>query len=138
MDELVTVWTTESDTEAVLYRALLEEAGIAVMDIAARNAWIIHMHIEAATPKHRLQVLAGDALRARQLIEAYRQSTQAGEFVLPEDTLSPTEADALALARRRRRRILFFGRFLLLLLLLVVLAAIFYDPIVNWLQRWGR
>ncbi|HOS44349.1 MAG TPA: DUF2007 domain-containing protein, partial [Armatimonadota bacterium] len=71
-DDLVTVLETDDQTEAVLYRAMLEGAGIRVLQLQLRNPGLLSSGADLALPRFRLQVFAPDAEHARALIAEYR------------------------------------------------------------------
>ena len=79
--DLVTVYASDNDTEAHLYRAMLEEAGIPVVlqvtpDMwGQRTAWV-----GPALARVRLDVRAEDAREAIELIEAFRREADSGEL----------------------------------------------------------
>ncbi|HOF88760.1 MAG TPA: DUF2007 domain-containing protein [Armatimonadota bacterium] len=79
-DDLVTVLETDDQTEAVLYRAMLEGAGIRVLQLQLRNPGLLSSGADLALPRFRLQVFAPDAEHARALIAEYRLLAHANEI----------------------------------------------------------
>jgi hypothetical protein len=128
-DELVTIFTSMDQTEALLYRAMLEEAGIAVLGSGGLEAWVAGLPANLRRRPVRLQVRRGDAARALELVEAYRQSVQAGRLELPEEQVAPETERMVASSRAFRRRSQLIMQCVILLMILVVLV------IACWPQR---
>ena len=81
-DELVPVFNTLDGVEAVLFRSLLEEAGIDVEERPYETDWFEGVRQHGGLHS-QLLVRATDAERARALIAAFREEAEQGE--LPAD-----------------------------------------------------
>ncbi len=90
-DALVVVFDAETEIQAVLYRTMLEEAGIDVVERPWEAYWL------EAVRQHdlhsQLLVREADARRARELVEAFRAEANAGKLSLPDDE-TPADAGA--------------------------------------------
>lgn len=120
--DVVTIYETNDETEAVLYQSLLEEAGIAVIHqdrTLGRTVAHIHTMLFAF---HALQVDVNVAERASRLLADYRAGVAAGEY----DISAPGEAqtpEPYVDARRAQRSLLRrFGEVLILLVICLLLV----------------
>jgi hypothetical protein len=125
-DDLVTIFETNDQVEVVLYRSMLEEAGVRVLETALRDPGLLHMPTELLVPRFRLQVFAADAERARALVEDFRrQAVEQAELMPAEAAEKPAEPEFNGADLRR---------FLIMaaIILLLVLLLIFLRPLFGW------
>jgi hypothetical protein len=87
-DRLVAVYDAYTEVEAVLYRSMLEEAGIDVVELPLEVEWF--EGVRQRNLHSRLLVSAEDAERARELIVAFHEEAQTGEL---STELPPEGAD---------------------------------------------
>lgn len=88
-DELVTVFDADDEVEALLYRSMLEEAGIAVIERPMEEPWLEGVMQRAL--HSQLLVREEDAERAFALVDAFRR--EADEGVLSHELDEPQETD---------------------------------------------
>jgi hypothetical protein len=83
---LVVVYDAEDEVAAQLFRTLLEEDGIAVVERPLESP--IFEGVQQFGLHSQLMVREEDAARARRLIEAFEQEAESGELrtEIPEDT----------------------------------------------------
>ena len=79
-DALVPVYDAETEVEAVLYRTMLEEAGIDVVERPYETVWLESVKQRAL--HSQLLVRAEDAERARALVAAFEEEAARGELNL--------------------------------------------------------
>jgi hypothetical protein len=75
-DELVVVFNAEDEVQALLYRNLLEEAGIPVIERPLEAEWlegVMHQDLHS-----QLLVREDDAEEAHRLVEAFRREAEEG------------------------------------------------------------
>ena len=86
MDQLalVTVYETDNEVESTIYRSLLEEADIPVLERSLRDPMLWYTMTGMNLPNYQLLVRPEDADRARELIEAYGAEVEKG-IVIEED-----------------------------------------------------
>lgn len=75
---LVTVFETDSMVESTVYRSLLEEAGIPVLERSLRDPMLWYAMTGMNLPNYQLLVRPEDAERAAELIEAYGAEVEKG------------------------------------------------------------
>jgi hypothetical protein len=89
-DDLVTIYETNDLTDAVLTRAMLEEAGMRVLEQQMRNPGLLQMPTEFLVPRFRLQVLARDAAEAARLVaDFHRQAAQQAQAAAGDTPAAP-------------------------------------------------
>lgn len=76
-DALVPVFNAANDAEALLYRTMLEEAGIDVEERPMESTWLAGVQLFAL--HSQLLVRASDAGRAHELVEAFRAGAASSE-----------------------------------------------------------
>ena len=76
-DELVPVFNARNSVDAMLYRVLLEEAGIRVL-----SRPLGHYSVVSGARHIQLCINASDAPLARELLQAYQQQVASGAFNL--------------------------------------------------------
>lgn len=89
--DLVVVYDAEEEVHAVLYRSLLEEAGIDVVERPLEAEWLEGVRLRAL--HSQLLVRAEDAERARALVDAFQQDAEDGDLST-ETTDIPSKNDA--------------------------------------------
>ena len=88
-ENLVAVFDAADEVGALLFRTVLEEAGIDVVERPYETLWLESVKQRAL--HSQLLVRRSDEARARQLIEAFRAEAERGELIvenpegLPED-----------------------------------------------------
>ena len=80
-DDLVVVFETTDDLECVMYRSMLQEARVSVME---RDPWTSRLNMGTMIVPWQLLVYRRDAEQALSLIEAYRQAVKSGELRIEE------------------------------------------------------
>lgn len=75
-DELVAVFDAEDEIQALLYRSMLEEAGIDVIERPMEEPWLEGVMVRAL--HSQLLVREEDAERAYLLVESFRQEAEEG------------------------------------------------------------
>jgi hypothetical protein len=81
-EDPVAVFDAADEVQAMMYRMVLEEASIDVMEIPYENYWLESAKLDAL--HSRLLVRPEDEARARELIEAFRAEVARGELVIEE------------------------------------------------------
>lgn len=89
-DELVPVYNAETEVEALLYRTMLEEAGIDVVERPLEEGWLEGIKQQAL--HSQLLVRESDAARAGTLVAAFHREADSGE--LSADIPETTEEEA--------------------------------------------
>lgn len=77
-DELVAVCNAETEVESFLYRSMLEEAGIDVIERPMEESWLEGVKQQAL--HSQLLVREKDAERAGTLVKAFRREAESGEL----------------------------------------------------------
>ena len=121
-EQFVVVMDTEDEVQALLYRRMLEEAGIAVFEIPLETDLLEGVREQGL--HSQLMVSAKDAPEAERLIASFEQEADSGEL----SATIPDEYDRGNPARRGVRNLMYM-RFAVApwacLLLLVLLASAF-------------
>lgn len=89
-DALVAVYDAATEVESVLYRTMLEEAGIDVVERQLEAYWLESVKQRAL--HSQLLVRLADAERARELVEAFRAKAEAGELLPPDEPPADEQA----------------------------------------------
>ncbi|MHB0937331.1 MAG: putative signal transducing protein [Armatimonadota bacterium] len=84
-DNLVAVFNATDEVQALLYRSMLEEAGIDVVESLLEAQWLESVKLQGL--HSQLLVRQADEARARELIAAFREEAERGELAVdnPED-----------------------------------------------------
>lgn len=93
-NELVVVFNAGDEVEALLYRTLLEEAGINVLERPLETAWL--ETIKQDDLHSQLLVYPADVERARLLIEAFQQEAVQGTLAVDNPENLPDDAGSTA------------------------------------------
>lgn len=90
-DQLVVVYDAYTAVEALLYREMLEEAGIDVVERPLEAEWF--EGVRQRNLHSQLLVSAEDEARARELIEAFHEEAQTGELSaeIPAEDSDPAD-----------------------------------------------
>ncbi|HEY3379202.1 MAG TPA: hypothetical protein VGL77_17110 [Armatimonadota bacterium] len=94
----ILVFSSEDGIEAMLYRTMLQEAGLDVVtDLGATEPpELFTMGARPVRPCTRLYVRAEDAERAQELLDTYRQEVESGALALDdEESMSGTPPAAV-------------------------------------------
>lgn len=87
--KLVVVFDAEDEISALLYRTMLEEAGIDVIERPLEVIWFEGVRQRAL--HSQLLVRETDAAQARTLVEAFRADAEAGELNAAEEDSSQSD-----------------------------------------------
>lgn len=82
-DKLVPVFSALNEIQAVLYRSMLEEAGIDVFEEMMEDDVFVGVKLRGM--HSRLMVREEDAQRATDLVIAYSQEVDRGELIANDD-----------------------------------------------------
>jgi hypothetical protein len=86
-EELVVVYDAMDDIQALLYRTMLEEAGIAVVERPMEVTWLEGVKVEAL--HSQLMVREEDVNRATKLVESFRREAEEGQLAAEEPPAEP-------------------------------------------------
>lgn len=89
-DNLVSVFNATDEVQALLYRSMLEEAGIDVVENQLEAQWLESVKLQGL--HSQLLVRPKDEARARELIEAFREEAERGELTVDNPEGLPGEA----------------------------------------------
>ena len=90
-DDLVPVYSATDEVQALLYRTMLEEAGIDVIELPYEEAWLGSVKTDGL--HSQLMVRAEDAEDARALVQAFTAEAAAGELNPQEPPVELSDRD---------------------------------------------
>ncbi|MHB9130106.1 MAG: putative signal transducing protein [Armatimonadota bacterium] len=93
-EDYIVVYNAMDEIQALLYRNLLEEAGIDVLERPMEIPWLEGLRLDDI--HSQLLVHEEDVERASQLIEAFHQEAEEGTLTLPSDKDPLDETDDTA------------------------------------------